>query len=139
MTRAVSIEPMAGRYLMPLVRGGVLVPVRIWFGPPPDPETRAPLDRTPRWNCEINGEIAYRCTGPTREAARCLWCRRDGAPKCGELIDVYDAWPYCARRPVDEAEYRYRLALRAYAESHEPDAPAAQPGRKVDWLRSPVA
>jgi len=39
-----------GYYLIRLDRARrVSVPVRVWYGPPNDPETGEPLDRSHRW------------------------------------------------------------------------------------------
>lgn len=35
----------------------------------------------------------------------------------GEIIDVWRVWPHCGRNPVDEDEYRYRLAHLDNAEA----------------------
>ena len=40
-----------------------------------------------------------------------------GAFAGGSQIDVFKVWPYCAREPVDKAEYDYRLALLLHHES----------------------
>src|SRR3546814_11112653 len=43
-----------GFYLLNLNRARrVSIPVRIWFGPPLDPETREEMDRAPRWQIQV--------------------------------------------------------------------------------------
>ncbi|HKV14536.1 MAG TPA: hypothetical protein VJQ81_05800, partial [Reyranella sp.] len=47
-------EPEAGYYTTRLIRGGLRVPVRIWFGAPIiDGEEQ---DRSPRWCVEVDGK-----------------------------------------------------------------------------------
>jgi hypothetical protein len=110
--------PTAGHYLMPLLRGAVPVTVRIWFGAPLDPLTGAELDRAHRWNVEIDGMIS------TLD---------------GELLDIDRAWPWCAKRPISEAEYRYRRALAIHAAEHEPTMAEAAPHKRISWLTVPVS
>ena len=45
--------PREGYYAMTMVRGGVLVPVRIWFGPAVI--NGEEQDRGHDWRCEIDG------------------------------------------------------------------------------------
>lgn len=99
-------QPIAGFYKSKLVRGGPWVAVRIWFGPPADPITGEELDRSHRWQAEIDGKLARQ---------------------------VWDAWPYCAGQPIDEAEYRYLTAMKRHAVTYEPEMPEASPRRPVDF------
>lgn len=96
--------PTAGFYAMRLVRNGPLVPVRIWYGPPHDPVTGEELDRSHRYQAELGGK-------PT---------------------DVDRVWPWCAKHPIDEAEYRYMLGVSQWAAEHAPKEPEAQPRQPVD-------
>jgi hypothetical protein len=95
---------------MPLVKGGVMCPVRVWEGPPVDPGTGEVLDRSPRWQAEVNGEEA----------------------------DIDRVWPWCARRPISAKEYAYRMARLEHARDHEPAMAEAQPTTKPDLMRIPV-
>ncbi len=115
--------PIAGHYAMKLTRGGVRVPVRIWFGAPVvDGEE---LDRSPRWCVEIDGRTdcvekdddGYRCTVP---------------------IDVTAAWPYCAKEPIKEHVYRFLVAHAGWARDHAPDHPKAKPREAVDFNTIPL-
>ena len=104
-------KPVAGVYKTKLVRGGVWVPVRFEFGPPPDPENPAQrLDRSHRW---------------------LAWIADDPA-------DPYELWPWCCGRPIDEAEYRYLMALSRHAKAHAPELPEADPTKPIDFHKSPV-
>ena len=90
---------------MPLVRGGPLAGVRIWYGLPLEPWTREPMDRAPRWNAEVNGRHA-------------------------ELDRV---WPTCEKDPVDEAEYRHLTDTCDWARMNDGYDPVGQPYRKTNW------
>src|SRR3546814_16998233 len=50
-----------GFYLLNLNRARrVSIPVRIWFGPPLDPETREEMERAPRWQIPEIGRASCR-------------------------------------------------------------------------------
>ncbi|WP_337846786.1 hypothetical protein [Sphingomonas sp.] len=102
--------PVAGFYRHRLVSGGMYVGIRIWFGPPKDPVTGEELDRSPRWQAEANG--AY--------------------------IDLERVWPRCARDPIPKATHDYLAAQQRWGEEHAPDAPQANPHKRVDPLSSPL-
>ena len=55
--------------------------VYVWYGPPPDPETGLPLDRAPRWQATLGGD----------------------------LVDISEVWPWCARNELSETEYEELL------------------------------
>lgn len=106
-------QPVPGFYAMSLVRGGPLVPVRIWFGLPIlDGEE---LDRSPRWCCEID-----RRTDRAADGVR-------------ELLDFDRAWPWCARKPITEADYLFMVSHADWATEHQPDHPKASPRTAVDF------
>lgn len=103
-------DPAPGFYRMRLRRGAHWVGVRIWHGPPHDPDTGEVMDRSPRWQAEINGEY----------------------------VELERVWPRCGRDPVDEAEYHHLIALRDWGREHDPDGPQANPHRPVDLLTSAI-
>lgn len=111
MTRPPQIDkPQEGYYQTKLVKGGPFVAVKIWHGPPPDPEDPEHLlDRSPRWQCLVDGKEA----------------------------DPFEVWPRVLGRQIPESEYRFLLARRLHAEAHEPDSPFAKPRRRVDLLTAP--
>jgi len=45
---------------------------------------------------------------------------------------VSDVWTYGYR--TDEADYRWRLAVKAHAQAHEPDHPALSPRKPINPL-----
>lgn len=89
-----------------LAKGGRLVGVRIWHGPPVDPVTGEVLDRSWRWQCEVEGEE----------------------------FSLEKVWPYCTRWPSDAEEYEHLKSLRAWGVEHMPDSPEANPYRKATDL-----
>ncbi len=103
-------EPTAGYFRLRLVAGGPKVGVRLFYGPPLDPVTGEELDRSWRWQAECNGKP----------------------------IDLDRCWPQAGREPIDEAEYQYLTDMARWAERNCPDAPAAQPHRKIDLLSAPL-
>jgi hypothetical protein len=96
--------PTAGHYKMRMVRNGPFVPVRIWFGPPHDPDTGEEMDRSHRWQAEIGG----------KEAA------------------IERTWPWCAKNPIAEADYRYMRGVQQWATEHAPHEPEAAPREAVN-------
>lgn len=126
MTERASVPvwpPIAGHYATQLVRGGPRVAVRIWFGlPVVDGEE---LDRSPRWCVEIDGR-----TDKLEKGEDDYVCR---VP-----LDVEAAWPFCAREPITEAEYRYLVAHAGWARDHAPDHPKATPRKAVDFNTLPM-
>lgn len=109
--------PVAGFYCMSLVRGGPMVPVRVWHGAPIiDGEEQ---DRSHRWNVEIDGKTTEKEVN-------------EEGP-CQVLIPVERAWPYCARRPISEQDYRFMVARSAYAKEWKPNDTYAQPRKAVGW------
>lgn len=100
-------KPVAGWYKVRLVRGGPWVGVRVWFGPPLDPETGEELDRSPRWQ----------------------------AVQDGAFVDVWRLWPGCALHPIDEAEYAFRCARSEHAKRFAPHEPEASPTSAIDLNR----
>lgn len=99
--------PVAGFYRTRLGKDTVRVGVRLWWGPPNDPVTGEPLDRSYRWQADVNGE---------------------------PYPDFDRLWPVCAAEPISEADYRRMCARQDWARQHAPDSPYAEVGRKLDPL-----
>lgn len=112
-----------GYYLHKVGEGRVLVPIRIWFGPPTDPIDGSELDRAPRWQIEVNGIAFDDPRNPPVIAGR-------------PVDDVASFWPRCAGSPTDAADYRYRVDRADYAEAHDAADPFARTGGKVDPMQS---
>jgi hypothetical protein len=104
--------PSIGMYAMRLVKGGPLVAVRIWYGHAIiDGEEQ---DRGYDFRCEIDGR-----TDRIIDGIR--------AP-----LDISEAWPFCARRPIDLREYVFLLRRRDWALEHDPSHPVANPRQPID-------
>jgi hypothetical protein len=109
-----------GYFLLKKRRAGRIdVPVRVFFGPPLDPDTGEEMDRAPLWQLEINGVNAGY---PERPA--CI---------SGRPVDSLEGiWPECKSEPIDKAEYDYRVARADWAEQHDENDPFGGTGAKVD-------
>lgn len=103
-------EPTPGFYRCKMRFDGLPVGVRIWHGLPNDPVTGEPLDRSPRWQADVNGTYA----------------------------EIETVWPRCARDPIGEDEYLHLCRLTGWAQDHAPDSALADPRRKVDPLSMPL-
>ncbi len=102
--------PTAGYYRSKLVKGGVAVGVRIWFGPPLDPVTGEEMDRSHRWQAQVNGEC----------------------------VDIDRVWPFGIGERIDQREYDYLRRLAEWAAGELPDSPLANPRKPVDLLTAPL-
>lgn len=111
--------PIAGYYAMSLTRGGALVPVRIWYGAAEiDGE---PQDRSDDWRVEIDGRTDYIEKDEKHPEYHCR------IP-----LSVDRAWPFCAKRPLSEADYRYMIEHGFWAKHHAPHHPEANPRKAID-------
>lgn len=111
--RAVAVQgaiditkPVAGYYRHKLRSRGVIGGVRIWFGAPHDPVTGELLDRSPRWQAELDGEY----------------------------VEFDDVWPECAKTAISERDYRELVARREWAKRNAPNSAFANPKRRYDPL-----
>lgn len=68
------------------------IPIRIWLAASRDPETGEECDRSPQWQCEIDG----------RESR------------------IEYAWPECCGRPITERAYVELLAARDADDGYNP-------------------
>ena len=99
--------PKAGFFRHRLSSQSVAVGVRIHFGPPLDPVTGEELDRSWRWQADVNGEP----------------------------FDDFDRiWPACLAEPISEADYLIFCKRQDWARENAPDSSYAKPGRKYDPL-----
>jgi len=125
ITLPITDTPQRGFYKMSLVRGGIEVPVMIWWGRPIiDGETQ---DRAPRWCVAIN-VFSDRID---RSDSGLRWWR---AP-----IDVELAWPSCAKHPISHHEYAFLRRRTRWAVEHMPDHPAANPYKPMNVAKLPAA
>ena len=101
--------PVAGFYGARLINGGIAVGVMIWHGCPVIAGERQ--DRSPRWCIAVNGLTT---------------------DKNGELLDVFDRWPFVGGEPISHREYAFRKRRRLWARKHAPEHPAANPFEPID-------
>ena len=108
---------VAGWYLIAQRRRRrVDIPVQIWFGPPQDDEGNE-LDRGPRWQVRIGftdfEEEPVTIAGIT-------------------FAELSDVWPACAREPIPEEDYRYRLERARWAGKNDPNDAFGEIGGRID-------
>lgn len=101
--------PVAGFYRMRLGAGTIRVGIRIWYGPPRDPVTGEELDRSWRWQAVADD---------------------------GDLLDLEQVWPACAREPISEADFKARVHRRAWAQQAAPQSGYADRRKIYDPLSS---
>lgn len=108
-----------GFYLIRMARARrVDMPVRIWFGPPIDPDDpKETLDRSPRWQIQICGA---------------LFDQEPLSFNGIKFTSLPDFWPRCARDPIPEDDYAFRIRRQEWAAAYDPLDPMGSPGGKVD-------
>ena len=97
-------------------QGRTAIPVRIWYGAPIDGEG-VELDRSPRWQIQIGNDLLD--MEPLRVGS--LW-----------IGDLSDIWPACARDPIDETEWRFRMDRAAWAAQYDANDAYAEFGKRID-------
>jgi hypothetical protein len=117
-------DPLIEGYYLMRRAGRVDVPVRIWFGPPADPETGEELDRSPRWQIQVGFQLLDE--EPMRIGG--IW-----------IEDLTDIWPACAKVTVDEAEWRYRLERAEWAGNYDPNDALGELGGRIDPMTCTLA
>ncbi|QTH19631.1 hypothetical protein HRJ34_14735 [Rhizorhabdus wittichii] len=134
-----GVDAVEEGYYLLRREGRVDVPIRIWFGWPLDPETNELLDRSPRWQIEINGILA----GDPDEPAYI-----DGRP----VLTLEGIWPDCRKHPIvpgldgldeherrdrERREYEFRVARAEHARTWDANDPFATAGR-IDPMTAPL-
>jgi hypothetical protein len=121
--RAGADPLIAGYYLLQLANRAAL-PVRVWFGPPLDPETGEELERAHRWQIQIGFQLL-----------------EDAPMRIGEIWfnDITDVWPVAAKVEIDEAEWRFRLERAEWASSYDPNDAMGNLGRRFDPMTVTLA
>ncbi len=105
-------KPEPGFFQIRKVRGGPFVGARLIYGPPSDPETGEPLDRSHEWETWIDGRLV-----------------RDPSPD-PVAAGVYRVWTFGT--PIAEAEYQFLVDHRAWARTNASDSPEANAGNPID-------
>lgn len=109
---------MAGWYQW-LRRGRPAQPVRIWFGPPSDPETGEEMARSWRWQMLVSGRPVVAVAEDREDPFDPVWA---------------DVWPQVSADPIPRAEYEFLLATIEHARLHDPNSPFARPERKINLM-----
>jgi hypothetical protein len=102
--------PHCGWFKRRLVKGGVMVPARIWMFQPICPFT-GDLTEDEALQCEVNGAFA----------------------------DAHHQWPWLCAHPIPEHEFLYLEATRAHCAAHEPHDPIVKSFEPVNWLTVPAS
>ena len=100
-----------GTYKLRLVRGGPWVAAELTYGPPLDPETGEPLERSWRWQVRLNG-VAYE--------------RHD----MDEMI-----WRVHTSPRIGQAEHDHMVEVARWAREEAPGLPEANERDPVDLRR----
>ena len=99
---------------MRMVKDGPLVAVMIWHGCPVDPVTGELLTERPAlWRCKINGQD---------DAISTVLIEMDGLT----------GLPVLKAEPIEELEYDYLVKSHQWAAKYAPDAPEANPRKRID-------
>jgi hypothetical protein len=101
--------PRRGFYKARLINGALHVGVMIWHGRPVIEGERQ--DRAPRWCIAVNGRTT---------------------DKDGELLDVFERWPFVCGDPISHREFAFMKRRRLWARKHAPEHPAANPFERID-------
>lgn len=96
--------------------GRVDVPIRVWFGAPLDDDGEE-LDRAWRWQVQVGFQLL-----------------EDQPVKIGgiRIENLDDIWPSCARLPIGEDEWKFRLKRAEWAKAYDPDDAHAEIGGRID-------
>jgi hypothetical protein len=112
--------PRAGYYRTRLIRGGIMVPVEIWFGRPIiDGEVQ---DRSPRWCCMVDGRTDREDFDDDGNYL--------GRVPLDPILD--DVWTHCCDEPISYHEYEFLTRRRRWAKDNDPEHPAANPHEPID-------
>lgn len=103
--------PEPGFYAYRFVKTAPEVAARILYEPTRDPETGEALDRSFLWSVTMEGQADL---NPSPTPSATCWA-------------VYEFG-----RRIEEPEYRFLLADRAWARQNRPNSPEAQPRQRVD-------
>jgi hypothetical protein len=104
-------------------RGHVAMPVRVWWGPPLDPENGGVMDRSPRWNVTIAGDSLI---------------EDERQPDFVPIARLDDVWPRCRGGATDRGETAYRQARVEYARAADDLDPFGHPQGRLDLLTATI-
>lgn len=96
----------------------VPIPFRVWWGPPADPETGELLDRSPRWQISVGGNVLEDLQ-PVTIGGFAI-----------ETID--DLWPRFAADRITAGEHDFMVARASWASEHDETDPYGSSSGKID-------
>jgi hypothetical protein len=113
--------PQPGFYRVHYVRGGPAIPAEIRYGPPNDPVTGQPLDRSWVWELFVEGQ-QLRLDSP------------DSPGALREAITAVATWG----GPITKEEYDFLLQERAWVRRYAAETPEADPRKAADLGKEPL-
>lgn len=113
-------KPEPGLYAMRWNAKTPEMAARIRYERSLDPVTAKPVDRSWFWHGDING-------------------KDDPDPSPQPTERVWRIWHSRHLRPIDQAEYDFLIRHRAWARSHAPTSPEAEPQRPANPNKTPLA
>jgi hypothetical protein len=122
--------PDAAYFMLRATRRGPLVPARIWLCDHDPADETNKLDRG-RLSVYPRADIAGEEVDPERFIEERLCSATDWSP-----AQSPSHWRYA--QPIDEAEYRFQIAHRAWAAQHRPEHPTVRPRQVVDAAQMPL-
>jgi len=105
------LKAACGYHLVRLVRGGPLVPAELWES---NTEPDCPENVLDRSRPYFVAKIA------------------------GEDVDPLDVICAFERRPITEAEFKFRVADCTWTKAHSPEEPQANPKKRINLLTAPL-
>lgn len=96
----------------------VPIPFRVWYGPPADPETDEILDRSPRWQIAVGGNVLDSL---------------DPVTIGGFAIEnLEDLWPRFSAERITKGEHDFMVARAAWASEHDETDPYGSSSGRID-------
>ena len=105
----ITHEPQCGWFKRRLVKGGPMVPARIWLHQEIDEATG-----------ELVGDEELRCD------------------VAGKSVDPVDAWTWICADPITHERYLFMMANAEWAKANAPDEPEADPRKAINWNKAPI-
>lgn len=96
----------------------VPLPIRIWWGPPLDPDTGEEMDRSPRWQIAVGGVLLL-----------------DDQPveiSGATIVNLSDIWPQALSHPIERARYEYLIARADWAADYDVNDPYGSTSGRID-------
>lgn len=102
-----------GYFRLRLVKGGPQVGAEIFYGPPLDPVTGEPLERSHRWMVRINGKVHKDCLLDERDPG-------------GAMV-----WRVSHSHRISRDDYEHMARVAEWARKNAPGLPEARPADRI--------